>query len=441
MKKLYKKQNRKSSEKSFEFEARHCIDAGNVSLELSIPVVLAVRDLQAQVDEFSKSAGLLLMNAIIEGEVVRLAGERYKRDASRQCSRWGTEDGYVVYKGQNIPVKRPRVRSQKDKKGKTAEVPLETYAAFQSENPMRSKIFENVMLGVSQRNYHRVVDQFIDGHGISKSSVSRKFKFEAAKKLKSLNERRFDDSEFVAIIIDGVHFGKNVVIAAMGVDIFGRKQLLGLRVGSTENSATCLDLLRDLIDRGLKVDGTYLFVLDGSPALRKAVVETFGNDTAIKRCSVHKKKNVLDKLPNKYCPGFERRFNRALGMVSYKDAKNELNKTVAYLESVSYDAANSLREGFEGLLTLHKLEVPDTLRKSLMSTNLIESAFSRGRELTHHVKRWRNQKQAASWAAAALLEAEKGFRRIRGYKELQTLKGNLKNGLHKRTIDKKEITA
>jgi putative transposase len=103
----------------------------------------------------------------------------------------------------------------------------------------------------------------------------------------------------VALLIDGVHFGKHVVMAAVGVDERGAKHVLGLREGATENAAGVRALLADLVERGLNPNRALLVVIDGAKALHKAVVEVFGAPVLIQRCREHKKRNVTEALPER----------------------------------------------------------------------------------------------------------------------------------------------
>jgi len=231
--------------------------------------------------------------------------------------------------------------------------------------------------------------------------------------------------DLAVLLIDGVRFRDVCVVVALGVDYRGYKHVLGLYGGATENAATCKGLLEDLVGRGLDSEGKYLFVLDGSKALRAAVRDTFGEHALVQRCQVHKRRNVREHLPLAYHHALSLRLTKAWGMLDYADARSELEKTVRWLEGLSPSAAESLREGLEETLTLHRLEVPALLRRSLSSTNLIESCFSTSRERSRSVKRWRAEDQVVRWAGAVLLEAEKGFRRVRGHAAMPALLSKL----------------
>ena len=322
--------------------------------------------------------------------------------------------------GKKIPLRRPRVR---DREGR--EVALESYSRFQSPPRRQRSIMKKLVHGISTRKYEQAVEDFADGYGISRSAVSRELVQAARGMLQELCERRIDElGRLVVLMIDGQVFAGEHVIAALGVDETGRKHILGLVQGSTENSAVvsrCASGLDDLIERGLDPTQRMLSVLDGAKALHKAVKKTFGECCEVQRCQLHKRRNVADHLSDEYRRSVDQRMRTAYAMKNYKEARAQLLKTVAWLDRINVSAAASLREGLEETLTLHRLELPEALRKSLSSTNLIESAFSVARNVTGRVKRWRGGDMRLRWSAAGLLEAEKNFRRVRGCKLMPKL--------------------
>jgi len=236
--------------------------------------------------------------------------------------------------------------------------------------------------------------------------------------VRELCERRLDQRDWVVLEVDSKEFGEWTVTVALGVDTSGHKQVLGLWQGSSENSAVCTKLFEDLIERGLDPGRPRLYVLDGSKALKKAVRKVFGEDAPIQRCQAHKRRNVKAHLPLEHQAEVDRRLLAAYGMRSYEEAKKSLELTVRYLQRLNPKVAESLKEGLEETLTLHRLGVPAELRKSFSSTNLIESCFSITQEWTRRAKRWRNGEMVWRWAGAALLEAERRFRRVKGYRSL-----------------------
>jgi len=389
--------------------------ADQVKLQLPLPVAGLMVDLQEEVERFGWECGRRLIEACIESEAERIAGPRYEHDPERKAYRGGKTSGWAYYGGSKAAIKRQRVR------GEGGEVALESVRAFQQDGKMQRAVAAKVLAGVKMRRYEGCMDAVCEGYGVRKSSISRHWVKASAKALQELAERRLDDLALAAIIIDGVRFREVCAVVALGVDYKGYKHVLGLYAGAMENGATCQGLLDDLIRRGLDAKGKYLFVIDGSKALRSAIRKTFGEEAPVQRCQVHKKRNVKEHLPKSYHRALSLRLTAAYGMREYADARAELEKTVKWLEGISASAADSLREGLEETLTLHRLGVPAVLRVSLSSTNLIESCFSTTRGTTRRVKRWRGDDQVVRWAGAVLLDAESRFHRVRGYAAMSVL--------------------
>ena len=273
---------------------------------------------------------------------------------------------------------------------------------------------------MSTRNYAGAIDDCLEGYGIEKSSVSRQWKAATQAELERLCQRPVPPN-LVALLLDGQSFRGEHLIVALGVDQEGRKHVLGLWHGATENSTLVRELLADLRERGLDTEAAILVVLDGSKALHKGVKEVFGERALIQRCRVHKLRNVLEHLPKEKRQQAAWRLRGAWAKATAQAALQELKACVKWLDGISPHAARSLEEGLEETLTLHRLDLNAKLRRSLSSTNLIESCFARTEAWTRRVKRWRNAKMVLRWGAAALLVAEKGFRRIQGHEHLAEL--------------------
>jgi len=396
-----------------------------------------LRDSYETIKSYAAKAAITVMQALMEMETEEIAGKRYKHDPERAANRWGSGQGHVIFGGRKMRLKRPRARHVNG-----CEARLETYGKFRAGSRIQGDIERRVVRRVSTRNYEGVIDDIQEGYGIKKSSVSRQWKAVSAKKVREVMERPLGDLELLAIMIDGIHFHEYLLVAAVGVDISGRKHVLGLWSGATENSTVCGALLDNLIERGLDSGKKYLFVIDGSKALKKGIMERFGERAIIQRCIVHKERNVLDHIPKKYHAIVRLKLRAAWSMKSYDDAKDALGKVVSHLRGINVSAAASLEEAFEETLTLHRLRLPDLLRKSLRSTNIIESCFSTTRDLCRNVKRWRNSDMALRWGGAMLLEAEKKFRRIRGCRSMAVLASALgRSDVQSKTIDKKAAVA
>lgn len=400
--------NRERLEPPFE------VRDGQVSFQLPLPLAEILADSRGAIERLAGEVGVLIARAVLEEEVNRRAGAPHNREEDAPY-RWGHRPGFLVLGGQKVGLRRPRLRQA------GREAPLETYAHLQADGPLQRAAQEKMLRGVSTRNYAGVVQDFVAGYGIKKSSVSRHFVVASAKQVAELCERRLEDLGLVALMVDGKQYTGHAFIVALGIDEEGRKHTLGLWDGATENAEVCGALLDDLMRRGLNPEGPYLFVIDGSKALHKAVRQRFGEESPIQRCQVHKTANVCEHLPEKWKGMARLRMNAAYGMNSYEEARDALRKTESWLRGISDGAANSLQEGLEETLTLHRLEVPVLLRKSLSSTNVIESCLSIVGELTSRVKRWKGVSMVRRWMGTALLEAERKFRRIRGYKSMALL--------------------
>jgi transposase-like protein len=391
-----------------------------LALRLPLPLVEVWEELQARVEQLAGEAGLRILHGILEEEVRQRLGPPHRPDPAAGAVRWGRQPGYVIFGGQKIPLTRPRVRTRDGE-----EVELESYGKLQQDGRMQRAVAERLLCGISTRKYRRAVQATLEGYGIRKSSVSRHFVRATAEQLRALCEKGLAELPLVALLIDGIEFQGQTLIVALGVEENGSKHLLGLWQGATENATVCTALLEDLVERGLNPKRRYLFVLDGSKALRAAVEKGFGDRAEVHRCQLHKRRNVKDHLPEGCQADYDRQLHNAYAMTSYEDARAALQKLFRQLERINPSAARSLEEGMEETLTLHRLGVGTLLRRSLSTTNIIESCLSTVRHVTRNVKRWQGGDHIARWTAAGLLEAEKKFRKVKGYRELKELAGKL----------------
>lgn len=376
-----------------------------------------IREVKLEVKALGVSMGTMLMQKFIAAEVSELVGERYGREEAK-CYVWGKQDGYVTVGGQKVHIERSRVRRGQ---GKGGEVVPASYLQFQREDDRARRVFANMLANVSCRRYGKAIETVQQGYGISKSVVSREMVKATGEQLAELSERRLEGVEMVVLVIDGIEIDETAFVVAIAIDTQGVKHLLGFTEGATENAEVCKELLENLKERGLGVDRMILALIDGSKALHKALRDFFGKRVLIGRCGEHKLRNVLSHLPKKYHVEVKRRLRAAYKMSDYAQALEAIQAVLRYLERMNDRAAASLKEGMEETLTIHRLELPEVLRRSLLSTNIIESAFSRHRDVTRNVKRWRNADQKRRWAATALLEAERSFRRIKGWRSMSVL--------------------
>ena len=389
---------------------------GNPAVQMLLPMAEMVGWLRKGVGELIRQAGLQLMDLLMQEEVREVVGERSQRQAERRANRWGVEHGYCVVMGQKVPIERPRVRTTDDK-----EVRLGSYEMFHRGEPLTETVWEKLMLGLSTRKYGQAVRQFTEAYGLEKSAISEHFIEASRAKLKDMMEHRLENRRLCALLIDATPFEGQQMVAALGIAQDGRKTILGVRQGATENATVVGELLGELMNRGLDFTEPRLYVLDGGRALTAAVKKYAGESAVIQRCQVHKRRNVLDHLTDEQKPAAARKLNAAYALENYVAAKQALNALHRELMDLNPSAARSLGEGMEETLTLHRLHVPMQLRKTLASTNVIESAFSIVERVCRNVKRWHAGDQRERWVGSGLLVAQKQFRRITGYKQIPVL--------------------
>jgi len=368
------------------------------------------------------NVGLEAMYQIFEQDVEALVGPKGKHNSDRTAYRHGTEQTKVVLEDKKISVSKPRVRSGGH------DVPLPSLAHFQSEDRLDRSILTSILCGISTRKYGRTVaEDGGDGACVSKSEVSRRYNAELKKVMDEFFNRRLDKA-YPVIMVDGMEKGGMTIIAALGITYDGRKEVLGVVEGGTENSTVVKRLFEDLISRGLDPDVPRLFVLDGAKALYKAVRDTFGAMAQIQRCQVHKKRNVLSHLPQSEQGNVGLAISRAYLEFDYDKALRQLNGIAGDLEGRYPDAAASMREGLEDTLAVHRLGVPGLLRKTLSSTNAMESANAVAAGIVRRISKWQDGEMLLRHMAAGFIEAERGFRRVQGYKQIHTLVAALNEG-------------
>jgi putative transposase len=370
-------------------------------------------------------AGLACVDEVLEAERVALCGARYLHLAERKALRAGHVASSLVLGGRRVAVSRPRARSIAGK-----ELKLPSWREWTARDPLEQRAVEQMVLGVSTRRYARSLEplpETVTVRGVSKSAVSQRFVYGTERKLAELMTRDLRRLALVTLMIDGVRFGEHLVLAAVGVDARGAKHVLGLREGATENAAAVRALLADLVERGLDTNCSLLIVIDGAKALHQAVVEVFGAHALIQRCREHKKRNVTDALPERLRASVRSAMHQAYAMRDAGRARRLLDNLARRLEHQHPGAAASLREGLEETLTVMRLGLPEGLERVLSSTNLIENLFSRVREIGRRVRRWQNGTMVLRWTAAGVLEAERGFRKLAGYRGLPTLVAALRN--------------
>ncbi len=382
----------------------------------------------------SVGVGLGVLAGLMEDEVDDVVGAKGKWNPGRAFVRHGREAGEVTLGGRRLRVERPRVRTADGH----AELPLATYAHFADRDPLTRVVLERMLAGVSTRRYCRVQEPVGSGveqaaRSTNKSSVSRAFVKRTHAALGELMGRRLVDVRLAVMMLDGIELQGRTNIVALGITTEGVKIPLGLREGSSENATVATALLSDLVERGLDPKQGMLFVIDGAKALRKAIRAVFG-EAPVQRCIRHKERNVLDHLPERDRPAVKRRLRAAWAEHDYGRARDRLGVLAGQLEHTHPGAAGSLREGIEETLTLTRLGINGSLKQTLESTNPCESMIECVRRTSRNVKRWQSGEMALRWTAAGMLEAERQFRRIIGYRDLAKLAVAIEHELTHQTI-------
>ncbi len=363
--------------------------------------------------------GLEQIYEIVEEERTHLCGPKHARDPERDAGRAGTAPSELVLGGRRVGLRRPRIRTMDGQ-----EVELESWRHFADEDVLDERAMEQMVIGVSTRKYKRSLEPTgdeIKTRGTSRSAVSRRFVSGTAKRLEELMSRDLSGLDIVSLMLDGLVAGDHVALVALGIDADGHKHPLGLQEGATENAAACTKLLADLRDRGLRTDRSMLVVMDGSKALRKAVNDIFGDRGAVQRCQEHKIRNVTGHLPKDMQINVRRSMQDAYRCRKRTLAKKLLENLERALRGSHPGAAGSLLEGLDETLTVIDFGLPVMLERTLATTNMIENVNGSVRRVTRNVKRWRDGSMVLRWLAVGLHEAQKGFRRVRGYKGLVRL--------------------
>lgn len=371
-----------------------------------------VRELRENVHNFALRMGLLTGLELIESEVMELCGGRYER--GKRVSRFGSQPGYIIVGGQKLAIERPRVRGEK-------EVKLSTYKALQRKDALNEAVLARMLRGVSTRQYEGAIESTEHTFGVRRSSVSWHFQKATKAVIEGFAKRRFDTTRYPVIFIDGIEYAGEMLVVVLAINSDGCKEILGIRQGASENKAVVIGVLEDLVARGLSTTQATLFVIDGGKALATGIKSVFGKYAVIQRCQIHKRRNIQAHVPEKHWPEVKSRLDRAYGCKTYDKAFSSLTTTADWLKRIAPDAADSLREGMEETITVHKLNVPALLRRSISSTNVIESALSVARRTTRRVTRWRDGDMRKRWCLSGLLKAEEKFQKLQGAKGMKEL--------------------
>ncbi len=374
---------------------------------------------KALLREFVTDRGLEAVRMIFAEEAAAIAGAKGRHQVNRTAHHWGFAGAELTLGGRRVVLPRPRVRSTDGR-----ELALPSVTRFSGRDPLTERVLEQILLGVSTRKYRRSLEPVgapVPTRATSKSAVSRTFVRATRERVEAELGRSLESLDLAVLMLDGIVVKKQSVVVALGVDVLGDKHVLGPRLGSTENAVLCTELLHDLLKRELKVSRPLLCIIEGG-GLRRALRDVLGDQALIQRCQVHKLRNVTEHLPKKAQFWVGAQMREAYRAASAEAARRQLKRVVGWLERNGHeDAAGSLREGLEETLTVLKLHLPNTLTRSLSTTNAIENLMSSIRRTTRRVSRWKNGSATCCWVAMAVIEARRGLRRLKGYREMPLL--------------------
>mgnify|MGYP001565311232 FL=1 len=363
---------------------------------------------KAGFDALMKEMGKMMAEAIMYIEREEISGSDY-HPFSSEIKKWASQSGSVYIGDQKVRIDHPRLR---DLEG---EIGLKSYQKLKESEGFSEELLGKVLRGISCRKYGETITETAKAFGVSPSSVSRHIIEVTGRQLKEFKERDLSGFDPFAIFIDTIHRYGEAFMVCLGIDCKGEKQSLGFWQGATENAEVCGELLADMERRGLKLLRRIIWITDGGKGIIKALKERFGKKVIHQRCSIHKDRNIQKHLPKRYRKEAHRRFRTAFEQNSYADAKQMFLDFEKWLRGINESAADSLLEAIEEILTLHRLKVSGLLKKTLHSTNPIESMFSKVRDCERNIKRYRDSGMMQRWLASVLLYCEKGFQRVKGF--------------------------
>ena len=391
----------------------------DAQVELALPVAGVLNDVRSAFFGLCVNAGKAVLTAMMEQERAAVCGAKGVPNPMRSAYRGGHTRSQVTLAGQRIAIARPRARHIQ-----TGEISLPSFQWATHRDPLDTATIAAIAAGVSTRRYGTTLDPLPAGESagaVSKSAVSRRFVALSSERLEQWLASRLEHVRLPVVMIDGIHFKDRVVLVALGFDTDARKHVLGLREGSTENTRVVRSLISDLIERGLNADTPRLWIIDGGKALRRAITQVFGAGALVHRCQEHKRRNVIDHLPEHLHASVGRALKDAWHSKDAALAKRQLERLANSLAKAHPGAAASLREGLAETLTLTTLGIGGALYRTFRTTNPIENLNGLIAHYTRNVKRWRDGEMVLRWIATALHEASGGFRTVRGFRDMKRL--------------------
>ena len=395
--------------------------------DLPLEATVALADVAGAIKDgllaFASATGLVVMRQMMEAELTVRVGEKHaKIGATERVGNWhGTTTGSVVLGGRQVQTQRPRGRTSVG-----TEIELDTWKAFSSADLLNSLVVERMLAGVATRRHTDVAEPVgteieARSRSVSKSAISRRFVAATKTALAELMARSLADLEVAVLMVDGLDVAGQCVVVALVITTDGTKVPVGLWLGDTENKTVVTALLADLVARGLDTESGVLCVIDGAKALAAGIKKVFGTNAVVHRCTLHKRRNVVGHLPKELAGSIDRRLALIFTQPNATKGLDAARRLAKELEADHPDAAGSLREGLDEMFSVARLGITGTLAKTLTSTNCIESMISISRRTTARVTRWQDGSMKKRWIAAGMLEAERSFRRVRGYRDMPKL--------------------
>ena len=390
-----------------------------------VEATVALTDLAGAVKEgllgFCADVGLMVMYQVMEDELTRRIGPKHARIAERTANWHGSTTGAVALGGRLLSVERPRGRTTDGH-----EVELDSWAVFSSKDLLDQLTAERVLAGVATRRHADVSEPLsaeIDdkARGTGRSSVSRRWKRATEDALAELMARDLSGLEAAAFMVDGIEVAGQCCVAALVITADGSKVPAGIWLGDTENKTVVTALLADIVARGLSYDQGLLVVIDGAKALAAGVAKVFGEKAVIQRCVLHKRRNVRDHLPKEVGDRVDARLRLIFANPDPVKGLDAAKRLAGEVRAEHPDAAASLLEGLEDMFAVRRLGIGGNLAEMLTCTNAIESMISVVRTTMANVKHWQDGEMKKRWVAAGMLEAQRSFRRVRGYKQVPAL--------------------
>lgn len=398
------------------------ITSKNLNWFMEQPIEIQM-ELFSHMTEISK----LIANQFFQDEVHQKSGSRYERVSreEQKYSRWGSNPGSIKIGDERVKMQIPRLYNTETNKTEG----LENYKKLREIETPADELVRKIIFGLSEKNYGEVAKTTLGSFGLSQSTVSRQFIEESKKSLEEFENRDLGNYDFIGLVIDGKYLQREQVVIALGITIDGIKIPLGFIHTTTEDNLSIKGLLKDLIRRNFSFTEGIFTITDGSTGLIKAVKETFGKYAVSQRCVWHKRENVVSYLPKDIQKHYRGKLQRAYNEPEYKTAKRKLFEIRIELETINRSAANSLDEGLEETLSLHKLGLVEQLGKSLMTSNTIESLNSQISKYAGKVTRWSSSDMRGRWIAVSLMQIEKRLNRIVGHEKLNLLRIAIKDEL------------